>query len=76
MTIESILIILIPVIIVLAIFEAIMKGIALWKCSRNNQIAWFVVIFIFNTAGILPLIYLLFFREKGLVKKKSKRKKR
>jgi hypothetical protein len=41
----------------------IWKGIALWKTGRNNQIGWFLAIFIFNTAGILPIIYLAFFQN-------------
>lgn len=51
-------------IIALSLLEIILKGIALWKAGRNNQLAWFIIIFIFNTAGILPLIYLLFFQNK------------
>ena len=57
--------------IILIIWSTIWKGIALWKSGRNNHIVWFVFIFILNTAGILPLIYVLFFSNK----KKSKRKK-
>jgi hypothetical protein len=50
--------------LVLVLWELIWKGIALWKCGRHNQLAWFIVILIFNTAGILPIIYLLFFQRK------------
>jgi len=64
----------------LMIWELIWKGIALWKSGRNNHLAWFIVILILNTAGILPIIYLLFFQKKGnkteaskSVKKKTKR---
>ena len=49
---------------VFIIWEAIWKGIGLWKAGRNNQLAWFVCIFIFNTAGILPIVYLAFFQKK------------
>ncbi|MBW2999733.1 hypothetical protein KY339_03595 [Candidatus Woesearchaeota archaeon] len=48
----------------LVIWAAIWKGIGLWKSGRNNQLAWFVVLFILNTAGILPIVYLLFFQKK------------
>ncbi len=58
----------------LIIWEMIWKGIALWKSGRNNQLGWFVVIFILNTVGILPIIYLLGFQEK--IKPAVKRKKR
>jgi hypothetical protein len=48
----------------LIIWEAIWKGIGLWKAGRNNQVVWFILIFLLNTAGILPIIYILFFRRK------------
>ncbi len=37
----TILIWLIPLII----WELAWKGIALWKCGRNNQLKWFIAIF-------------------------------
>ena len=49
---------------ILAIWDGIWKGIGLWKSGRNNQLAWFVCILIFNTIGILPIIYLLAFQKK------------
>ena len=55
---------LLPVIIVLLIWSMIWKGIALWKAGRNNQLAWFVVMLIVNTVGILEIIYLAFFQKK------------
>jgi len=55
---------LILLIIVIAIFDAILKAITLWKSARNKQIAWFICLLIFNTAGILPLIYLIIHRKR------------
>jgi len=49
----------ITIIAILAIWDAAWKLIALWKAARDNAIAWFICIGIFNTAGILPIIYLL-----------------
>lgn len=51
-------------IIPLIIWETVWKGIALWKSGRNNQLKWFVAIIIFNTIGILPIVYLKFFQKK------------
>jgi len=48
----------------LIIWSAIWKGIGMWKAGRNNQLAWFIVMFILNTAGILPIIYIVFFQKK------------
>jgi methionyl-tRNA synthetase len=40
------------------------KGVALWKAGRNAHLAWFIVMFIFNTLGILPIIYIFAFSRK------------
>ena len=55
---------LIPIIIVLSIWDAVWRFIALWKAARANHLAWFICIAIFNTIGILPIIYILTHREK------------
>ena len=56
---------------IVIVWSIIWKGIALWKCGRKNQLVWFIFILIFNTAGILPIIYLLFFQKKEKQKRKS-----
>lgn len=48
----------------LLIWTIIWKGIALWKCGRNNQLHWFIAILIINTVGILEMIYIFFFQQK------------
>jgi uncharacterized membrane protein len=55
----------------LVIWEAIWKGIGLWKSAKNSQLAWFVAILIINSLGILPIVYLLYFQAKA--KNKSKK---
>lgn len=50
---------LLPVLIILIIWEATWKLIALWKAGRNNHLAWFICIAIINTVGILPIVYIL-----------------
>lgn len=47
----------------LIVWEAIWKGIGLWKSAKNNQSKWFIALFILNTLGILPIIYLKFFQK-------------
>ncbi|HKM94344.1 MAG TPA: DUF5652 family protein [Prolixibacteraceae bacterium] len=49
----------IPILIILIFWEATWKVIAMWKAGRNNHLAWFICIAIFNTIGILPIIYIL-----------------
>jgi TRAP-type mannitol/chloroaromatic compound transport system permease small subunit len=56
------------VIVVLALFDAVMKVIAMWKSARNNHLAWFIFLAIFNTVGILPIVYLVLHRGKEIPK--------
>ena len=49
----------VTVLVILAIWEVIWKAIALWRAAKNKQLAWFLAIFIINTVGVLPIIYLL-----------------
>jgi methionyl-tRNA synthetase len=49
---------------ILIIWSIIWKGIALWHSARNGQTTWYVAMIIINTAGILEIVYLLFFRRK------------
>ena len=55
---------LIFLLIILSVWELVWKLIAFWKSARGSQLAWFVCIGIFNTAGILPIIYLIWFQKK------------
>jgi len=44
---------------ILAIVDLILKGFALWRAARLQSPWWFVALLVINSAGILPLIYLL-----------------
>ena len=50
---------------IIVIWDAVWKAIGMWKSARNNQLAWFICILIFNTAGILPIIYIAWFQKKA-----------
>ncbi len=63
---------IIGIIIIVTIFDLVLKGMALWRAGNNKQLGWFIILFVLNTAGILPLIYLLFVGKKES-KKKSKK---
>lgn len=52
-----------PILYLLIVWSVIWKGIALWYSARNQQKAWYITILIVNTAGILEILYLLFFRK-------------
>ena len=59
----SVLVAFVIVVILLAIWDGVWKLIALWKSARHNQLAWFICLAILNTAGILPILYLLCFQK-------------
>ena len=50
--------------IALTVFDLVLKGVALWSASKNHQRNWFIALFLVNSVGILPLIYLKFFQPK------------
>lgn len=54
---------LVPLFVVLVIWELIIKGFALWRAARNGHKGWFVFILILNTVGILPLVYIIWFSK-------------
>jgi len=62
--------------IILCIWETAWKAVALWKSGTHKQLAWFIFIFIFNTLGILPIIYLLFFQKKQRGNERRARRRR
>lgn len=53
------------------IWELIWKGLALWRAARRQQLGWFVALLIFNTLGILPIIYLLLTRKPAALNQKE-----
>ena len=58
---------LLPIIIILIIWDTVWKLIAMWKAGRNNHLAWFICLAIFNTIGILPIVYILIHKNKPTV---------
>lgn len=48
-------------IVLLIIWTLIWKGLALWKASHKEQKAWFIVMLVVNTVGILEILYLFVF---------------
>ena len=52
------------VLIIVVVWSAIWKGIALWKSARNSQKYWFLVLLVLNTLGLVEILYLSFFQKK------------
>lgn len=83
MALEQLPTFFLPALVSAVVWELVWKGIALWKCGRNKQLGWFIAILILNTLGVLPIIYLIFFKKKPYInpvhksdkdKKKAKKK--
>lgn len=60
----------ITIITIIALWELIWKGLALWQAARQNDKLWYLLILIFNTVGILPIVY-IFIISKGKSTKKE-----
>lgn len=56
------------------VWDAIWKLIALWKSARNKHYAWFIIMGIVNTIGILPILYIYIFSKLGKPKNSSEKK--
>jgi hypothetical protein len=48
-----------PLFVLLILVDLVLRGMALYKSARKGQTVWFVALFVVNSMGILPLIYLL-----------------
>ncbi|MBI4116289.1 hypothetical protein HY449_00930 [Candidatus Pacearchaeota archaeon] len=56
---------IITLLVAIAIWDLVWKFLGMWKAAKRNSPIWFVAIGIFNTIGILPILYLyVFSREK------------
>ena len=49
---------IIALVVVLGIWEVVWKAVALWRAGNDRNLLWFVLMFIFNTLGILEIIYI------------------
>lgn len=52
----------IPLILAVILWTVVLKGYALWSAARREQKGWFIALLVINTAGILELVYLIWFR--------------
>jgi hypothetical protein len=48
----------VTLIVILSVWSAIWKAIALWKAARRGETAWYIFLLILNTLGILEIIYI------------------
>ena len=50
---------LIPLIAIIAVWNFVIKALALYRAGSLQQKGWFVALLLINTVGILELVYLL-----------------
>ncbi|MFN3301561.1 MAG: DUF5652 family protein [Patescibacteria group bacterium] len=55
-----------PLFYLIIIWSLIWKGLALWRAAKNDHQIWFIALLIFNTAGILEILYYFIFGKKKI----------
>ena len=60
---------------IILVWEITWKLVAMWKSAKNNSVAWFIVLGVINTIGILPILYIYVFSKTGNKEKKAKKNK-
>jgi len=61
-------------IIAILIWSLVWKLLALWKSAKKNQVAWFIILALVNTIGILEIFYIYVFSEMKSMKNNSPKK--
>lgn len=62
---------LFPFLVPAVLWSLFWKGMALYRAARNEQKGWFIALLVINTAGILEIVYLLFFSKPAASKTKK-----
>jgi methionyl-tRNA synthetase len=52
------------VIVPVAIWSVVWKGLALWRAARLQQKGWFIALLVINTLGILEILYIYIITRK------------
>jgi methionyl-tRNA synthetase len=58
---------------ILIIWSLFWKGWALWTAGNRKDKIWFIILFLFNTAGLLEIVYIFFIAKCCSKSKKTKR---
>ena len=53
------------IIALLVLWDLFWKGIAMWRSARRHDKYWFIALLIINSAGFLPIIYILTTEQRG-----------
>jgi predicted membrane channel-forming protein YqfA (hemolysin III family) len=60
--------------VVVVIWSAVWKLIALWKSARKKDLVWFIILGIVNTLGILEILYIYVFSKDRKITNIKKKK--
>ncbi len=60
--------------IIILIWSTVWKLLAFWKSARKGSVIWFIILAVFNTVGILPILYIFVFSKMKRFEFKSKKK--
>ncbi len=55
--------------VIILIWTLVWKLVGMWKSARKGHVAWFIIIALFNTVGILSILYVYVFSKMPLHKK-------
>ncbi|KKQ56663.1 MAG: hypothetical protein US95_C0049G0002 [Candidatus Woesebacteria bacterium GW2011_GWB1_38_5] len=50
-------------------YNAVLKGLSLWRAAKNSHKYWFIGLLVVNLFGIPEILYLLYFSKKGGVQR-------
>ena len=61
---------------IILVWSLVWKLLALWKSARKTHVAWFIILALVNTVGILEILYIYVFSEMKYSRKKKSSKKK
>jgi hypothetical protein len=58
--------------LVFILIDVVLRGLSLWRSAQRQEKWWFLALFLVNSLGVLPAIYLLTHKESKVTPKKKK----
>lgn len=46
------------VVAIIVVWTTVWKGLALWRAAKDDNTLWFVLLLVFNTVGVLEIVYI------------------
>lgn len=66
---------LIPFLMFLVLWELVWKGFALWRAARLKMTGWFIAMLLINSAGVVPITFILVTKKRYRAQVKAEEKK-